>query len=127
MKESLKKAIAPYWSEERHGVVVPLLDIVLDANNIADNERWDAARTICAAAGQRMFTKQEAYILMWQKDAINAILKEHNGDLLDGWFWTDTEHEKGSAYVAWYVYFGSGYFGGFYKLNTFIVRAVAAL
>ena len=127
MKESLKKAIAPYWSEERHGVVVPLLDIVLDAKNIANDESWDSARTICAAAGQRMFTKQEAYILMWQKDAINAVLKEHHGDLLEGWFWTDTEHEKYSADSAWYVYFGSGGFNNNFKYHTCIVRAVAAL
>lgn len=118
---------SPYWDEERGGVVVPLLGIVLDARNIAGDETWDDARTLCAAAGQRMFTKQEAYLLMWQKEQINAILKEHHGDLLDGWFWTDTEHEKYSGYYAWYVYFGSGTFSSSNKHNTFTVRAVAAL
>lgn len=127
MKKTLKDMIAPYWSEERGGVVIPLLGIVLDAKNIANDENWDSARTLCAAAGERMFTKREAYVLMWQKDEINAILKEHHGDLLDGWFWTDTEHEKYSPANAWYVYFGSGYFNYFYKPNTYLVRAVAAL
>lgn len=118
----------PYWDEERGGVAIPLLGIVLDAKNLA-KEDWSSARTLCAAAGQRMFTKSEAYILMWQKDEINAILKEHNGDLLDGWFWTDTEDEdpEYSATVAWYVYFGSGHFYYDYKYNTYVVRAVAAL
>lgn len=116
----------PYWDEERGGVVVPLLGIVLDAKNIADDESWDNARTICAAAGQRMFTKKEAYILMWQKDEINALLKAHKGDLLDGWFWTDSEHEKYPTH-AWGVNFGSGYVNGSNKNNTFMVRAVAAL
>ena len=117
----------PYWDEERGGVVIPLLGIVLDAKNIANDENWDSARTLCAAAGQRMFTKKEAYVLMWQKDEINAILKEHHGDLLDGWFWTDTEHEKYSATGAWYVYFSTGGFNGTVKNYTCVVRAVAAL
>lgn len=127
MEKTLKDMIAPYWDEERGGVVIPLLGIVLDARNIANDENWDSARTLCAAAGQRMFTKREAYVLMWQKDEINAILKEHHGDLLDGWFWTDTEHEEYSATIAWCVYFGSGYFNFIYKSNTCTVRAVAAL
>ena len=118
----------PYWDEERGGVAIPLLGIVLDAKNLA-KEDWSSARTLCAAAGQRMFTKSEAYILMWQKDEINAILKEHNGDLLDGWFWTDTEDEdpEYSATYAWFVYFGSGNFRGTYKNYAYVVRAVAAL
>lgn len=118
----------PYWDEERGGVAIPLLGIVLDAKNLA-KEDWSSARTLCAAAGQRMFTKSEAYILMWQKDEINAILKEHNGDLLDGWFWTDTEDEdpEYSASIAWYVIFGGGYFYFNVKNSTYIVRAVAAL
>ena len=127
MKKTLKDMIAPYWSEERGGVVIPLLGIILDAKNIANDENWDSARTLCAAAGQRMFTKREAYVLMWQKDEINAILKEHDGDLLDGCYWTDTEHEKYSATFAWYVHFGSGYFNHFSKYYPFTVRAVAAL
>ena len=119
----------PYWDEERGGVAIPLLGIVLDAKNLAKKEDWSSARTLCAAAGQRMFTKSEAYILMWQKDEINAILKEHNGDLLDGWFWTDTEDEDPeiSATYAWFVTFGSGYFYSTYRNGTSIVRAVAAL
>ena len=114
----------PYWDEERGGVAIPLLGIVLDARNIAGDETWDNARTLCAAAGQRMFTKQEAYVLMLQKEQINAILKEHHGDLLDGLFWTDTEHEKYSAYYAWFVHFGIGLFSGYGKNYSLIVRAV---
>lgn len=127
MKKTLKDMIAPYWSEERGGVVIPLLGIVLDAKNLLDDASWTTARTMCAAASTRMFTKQEAYVLMWQKDEINAILKEHDGDLLDGCYWTDTEHEKYSAANAWYVHFGSGLFDVDRKHSTLTVRAVAAL
>ena len=127
MEKTLKDMIAPYWDEERGGVVIPLLGIVLDAKNIANDENWDPARTLCAAAGQRMFTKREAYVIWWQKDEITAILKEHHGDLLDGWFWTDTEHEKYSATYAWFVVFGTGGFNGDYKYGAYVVRAVAAL
>ncbi len=120
---------APYWDEERDGVVIPLLGIVLDARNISNSEDWKTGRTLCAAAGQRMFTKKEAYILMWLKDEINALLKEHHGDLLDGWFWTDTEDEdpRFSPASAWCVSFGSGYFYPGNKYNSYVVRAVAAL
>lgn len=119
----------PYWDEERGGVAIPLLGIVLDAKNLAEKEDWSSARTLCAVAGQRLFTKSEAYILMWQKDEINAVLKEHNGDLLDGWFWTDTEEEdpKHSATNAWYVSFRSSCFYDTQKYHVYTVRAVAAL
>lgn len=123
---ALRGGIAPYWSEERGGVVIPLLGIVLNAKNLLYDESWTDARTMCAAVSTRMFTKHEAYILMWQKDEINAILKEHDGDLLDGWYWTDTEDKKGLATNAWYVDFGSGYFSNG-KHRTLTVRAVAAL
>lgn len=127
MEEYLHKQAAPYWSDEKNGVVIPLLGVVLDAKNMSDKlQTWDKARALCAEAGRRMFTRQEAHILMWQKDRINAILQEHQGDLLDGWMWTDTEHEF-SAAIAWCVYFGSGYFTYGYKYDTYIVRAVAAL
>lgn len=125
---------APYWDDERAGVVIPPLGIVLDAKNLIDRAPWPSARTMCAAAGVRMFTKSEAHFLMWQKDAINAILKEHDGDPLDGWFWTDTEDKDPdySATDAWCAIFGpsslgSSNFGRGYKRSTFIVRTVAAL
>ena len=129
MKSNLKKQIAPYWDEERGGVVIPLLGIVLDAKKIAYKENWDSAHALCTAVGKRMFTKQEACVLMWQKDEINPILEEHHGELLDGWFWTDTKYENGFKTHAWYVVFGSGVFGSLYgyKYNTYIVRAVSAL
>lgn len=81
---------APYWSEEKNGVVIPLLDIVLDAKNACKTaKKWKDARPILESLNRRMFTRDEAYILLWQKDEINAILKEHNGELMDGFYWTD--------------------------------------
>ena len=115
---------APYWDEEREGVVVPLLDIVLDAKNLSKEEKtWREAMDLAADAGKRLFTRDEAYILLWQKDKINALLKEHGGDLLDTIFWTSLEC---SPTGAWSVNFGSGYVGVSYKYSTCMVRAVAA-
>ena len=94
---------APYWSEEKNGVVIPLLDIVLDAKNASKTQKkWNDARPILESLNHRMFTKDEAYILLWQKDEINAILKEHNGELMDGFYWTD-EYEPYESKV-WVAY-----------------------
>lgn len=86
----IRKMAAPYWIEEKNGVVIPLLDIVLDAKNASQKAKnWKDARTIIKSLNRRMFTRDEAYILLWQKEEINTILKEHNGDLMDSIYWTN--------------------------------------
>lgn len=116
----------PYWDDEEGGVVIPELHIVLDAKNLdgGHGHSWNEAMQLADAAGKRLFTRDEAYILMYHKDKINSILKEHKGDLLDGYFWSSLEYH---GTYAWGVYFGSGIFGSSIKNYTYIVRAVAAL
>ncbi len=116
----------PYWDEELQGVVIPELRFVLDAKNL-DNGRfhnWEEAQELAASAGKRLFTRDEAYILLYYKDKINSILGEHEGDLLDDFFWTSQEPSRAGA---WYVNFSSGVVYAYNKFYSYAVRAVAAL
>lgn len=116
----------PCWDDERNGVIIPELGIILDSKNLDGGTRhtWNEAMLIAKNSGKRLFTRDEAYVLMYHRDKINSILKEHNGDLLNDYFWSSLEYNEG---IAWYVFFGSGYFYGNNKSYTLIVRAVAAL
>ena len=125
----LAQLIAPAWDAERGGVYIPLLNIILQPKNLATESgehyiEWEEANRLAAVAGGRLFTKEEALLLYWQKDAINAILKEHGGELLDGYFWSSSEYNEP---YAWFVYFSSGDVGNIFKFNSLVARAVVAL
>lgn len=125
----LAQLIAPTWDEEHGGVYVPLLNIILQPKNLvsADGGRyheWAEANQLAKAAGGRLFTKDEAHILLWQKDAINAILEAHDGDPLSTYFWSSSEYSEN---IAWFVLFSSGYVYYVNKYLSFVARAVVAL
>lgn len=77
-------------------------------------------------AGKELPSKHEMFAILFFKDEINSILKEHGGDLLTEWAWASTEY---SANNAWGVHFDGGYVGYdfFYKFFNSYVRAVAAI
>ncbi len=125
----LAQLIAPTWDEEHGGVYVPLLNIIIQPRNLQNEEggrylQWAKAKQLAKAAGGRLFTRDEAYILLWQKDAINAILESHGGEILDGFFWSSSEY---SEYYAWTVSFSSGGVLSYNKYGSFVARAVVAL
>lgn len=115
-------SIAPYWDEERQGVVIPLIGKVLHAKCLGEAD-WEGAKKLAKEAGGELFSKKEGYILAYYKDKINELLEAHGGDKLEGWNWCSSE---GSALLAWFVYFNSGYIGGNDKYYTLYVRAVSA-
>ena len=117
---------APTWDEKNGGVYVPILNITIQAKNLLDEDGdpyhdWKKAKQLAEAAGGRLFTKDEAHILLFQKDAINALLKDHDGDLLDGIFWSSSEYNEA---IAWTVHFSSGSVGGSSKSYSVVARAV---
>lgn len=116
----------PYWDDELNGVVIPQLHVVLDAKNMDDGREhtWPEAMKMAANAGKRLFSRDEAHLLVYLKDSINALLEAHGGDPLDGYFWTSLEYNPANA---WCVGFGSGGTGNYSKGYTFTVRPVAAL
>lgn len=116
-------SIAPYWDEERQGVVIPLIGKVLQAKCLGEAD-WEGAKKLAKKAGGELFSKKEGYILAYYKDEINELLEAHGGDKLEGWNWCSSEY---SALAAWYVGFSSGNVGSYGKSGTDYVRAVSAL
>ena len=116
-------SIAPYWDEERKGVVIPLIGKVLHAKCLGKAD-WEGAKKLAKEAGRELFSKKEGYILAYYKDEINELLEAHGGDKLEGWNWCSSEP---SELFAWYVNFGDGYIGSYFKSFTYYVRAVSAL
>lgn len=115
-------SIAPYWDEERKGVVMPLIGKVLHAKCLGEAD-WEGAKKLAKEAGGELFSKKEGYILAYYKDEINELLEAHGGDKLKGWNWCSSEY---SALGAWYVSFGDGYVLNNLKCSANYVRAVSA-
>jgi len=115
-------SIAPYWNEERKGVVIPLIGKVLHAKCLGEAD-WEGAKKLAKKAGGELFSKKEGYILAYYKDEINELLEAHGGDKLEGWNWCSSEY---SGLLAWNVYFSSGYIDYDFKYYTNFVRAVSA-
>lgn len=117
--------IAPRWCEEQNGVFVPLIGKVLEAKNLTSAPMpWYNFMDLAKAKGKQIATKDELLQMYLQKDEINAILKEHDGDLLEGWFGSSSEYNRSSD---WVVYFGSGICYSTYKHISHSARAVAEL
>ena len=116
-------SIAPYWDEERKGVVIPLIGKVLHAKYLGEAD-WEGAKKLAKEAGGELFSKKEGYILAYYKDEINELLEAHGGDKLEGWNWCSSE---ASALYAWYVNFNDGYVFATSKYVAGYVRAVSAL
>lgn len=113
----------PYWDDELQAVVLPALRKRLLPKCLGEMT-WEKGMQAAADAGGKMFDKRESYYLLYWKDEINRILKEHGGDILQGLTWASLEV---SATGAWNVYFSSGNTFISYKFNSYYVRALAAL
>lgn len=115
--------IAPYWDDERNGVVIPLIGKVLHAKCLGEAD-WKGAKKLAKEAGGELFSKKEGYILAYYKDEINELLEAHGGDKLDDWNWCSSDV---SELRAWTVYFSDGGVYNACKYYTRYVRAVSAL
>ncbi|MGM9737115.1 MAG: hypothetical protein ACI3ZT_01720, partial [Candidatus Cryptobacteroides sp.] len=125
MDKNLQKMIAPRWCEEQNGVFVPLIGKVLEAKKLTPEPMtWYDFMDLAKAQGKQVATKEELLQMYLQKDEINAILKEHDGDLLEGWFGSSSEYDSNHE---WIVNFGSGNCVRTNKFNSYLARAVAAL
>ena len=116
-------SIAPYWDDERRGVVIPLIGKILHAKCLGESD-WEGAKKLAKEAGGELFSKKEGYILAYYKDEINELLEAHGGDKLEGWNWCSSEY---SALPAGPVNFTDGYVGYSIKCHACYVRAVSAL
>lgn len=117
--------IAPYWSKDHNGVVIPLLNKVLDAKNLSEEpQNWSKNKELAEQTGKELMTKEDFHVLYWQRNEINAILAEHEGDLLEGWFASSSEFNDANY---WVVNFGDGYGTITLKYYSEIARGLIAL
>lgn len=123
MNDKLKELIQPYWVEEQQGVYIPLIDKVLLKDNVPAMPYHDFME-YAKSNGVQIATRDELLQIYLQKDEINKILKEHNGDMLDTWFGSSSEYYSTRK---WFVNFGSGYCGTTFEFNSYVSRAVVDL
>lgn len=123
MKE-LKEQIQPYWIEEQGCVYIPLIDKILLKNNVPAMSYYDYME-YAKSNGVQIATKDELLQMYLQRDEINKILKEHNGDTL-AFDCFNSSSEFNSLYV-WFVYFDSGYCDYSNKSYPSVSRAVVDL
>lgn len=123
MNDKVKKIIQPYWVEEQQGVYIPLIDKVLLKDNVP---AMSYAKFIEYAKTNRVeiATKEELLQMYSQKDDINKILREHNGDMLDTWFGSSSKY---GLYSEWFIHFGSGYCGYTGNHYSYVSRVVVDL
>lgn len=123
MNNKLKELIQPYWVEEQQGVYIPLIDKVLLKDNVLAMSYYDYMK-YAKTNGVKIATKEELLQMYLQRDLINKILKEHNGDMLDTWFGSSSEYN--SLYVR-SVHFSTGSCGVASKHYLSVSRAVVDL
>ena len=122
-RQELLKEIKPVWVEGR-GVYIPIIGKVLGKEELApDGMTWKEALAAAKRVKGTIPTKDEWYIILYFRDEINALMKEHGARELCGYYWSSSEY---SQPYAWYVYFSSGNVGGNGKFTTNYVRAVSA-
>ena len=123
MDKQLQQMIAPRWIEEQQGVYIPLIDKVLLKDNVPEmpySDYMDYAKE----HNVQIATKEELLQMYIQKEEINSILEEHNGDSLNSWFGSSSEYYP---HYEWIVNFGSGYCYNTSKSFSNLSRAVVAL
>lgn len=115
----------PYWDEEHNGVFVPIINKVLDLNNLCiERKRWIDAMDLAKNAGKELPSREEMLILAYYEDEINEILAQHSGDPLMGWHWSRSEYNDRVARV---MLFRNGVMDNLSKVFTCYVRAVSSI
>ena len=99
-------------------IFIPLLGRTIAVDSIENEEKynWKQAMDYCKEHGLELPSKDDALILLWQFDKINALLRSMGKPEIskESWFWTKTEF---SATIAWYWSSGSWvYYSKFYSL-----------
>lgn len=86
-------------------IFLPLLGRTIAVDFIENEEKynWKQAMDYCKEHGLELPSKDDALILLWQFDKINALLRSKGKPEIssESWFWTKTEHPQLSATFAW--------------------------
>lgn len=90
----------PSWDEERKAVFIPIINKYIDFKNSEKEMKWDEAMAYAKKAGKELPSLHDMFAILFFKDEIGAILKEHSGDFLGGWAWTSTEDGIGHVWLV---------------------------
>lgn len=116
--------IQPYWVESQQGVYIPLINKVLLKDNVPIMPYKDYMEYARYNKVQ-IATKDELLQMYLQKNEINKILKEHNGNTLAfDWFGSSSEHH---SYSVWAIHFDTGCSTSVFKDISYLSRAVVGL
>lgn len=115
--------IQPYWVESQQGVYIPLINKVLLKDNVPAMP-YDDFMEYAKTNGVQIATKDELLQMYLQKDKINKILKEHNGDMLNTWFGSSSEC---NSLNEWFVNLSSSFCFITGKSCSYASRAVVDL
>ena len=123
MNNKLKEIIQPYWVKEQQGVYIPLIDKVLLKDNVPAMSYYDYME-YAKSNGVKIATRDELLQMYLQKDEINKILREHNGNILDTWVGSSSEY---NLYCVFIITFGIGYCHHAFKSYPYVSRTVVDL
>jgi len=95
--------IHPRLTWDKKGIYIPLIERTIAIEHIIPDEEttWQEATDYCEFVALKLPTKEEALILAWQWDEINAFLDSVGENTLKKniSFWTNT---RSSTEYAWY-------------------------
>lgn len=99
-----------------------MIDKVLLKDNVPAMS-YDDYMKYAKTNGVKIATKEELLQMYLQRDEINKILKEHNGDIFNAWVGSSSEYGSDNL---WFVNFGSGDCGGTNKSYSNVSRAIVS-
>ena len=116
--------IQPYWVESQQGVYIPLINKVLLKDNVPIMPYKDYMEYARYNKVQ-IATKDELLQMYLQRDEINKILKEYNGDTLSfNLFGSSSEYK---SFYAWAVNLDAGHCTTIDKVISYVSKAVVDL
>lgn len=125
---SLRELIEPALNDDGSAIEIPLLgrSIAIDAIDNEEDYTWLQAMDYCKGKGLELPSRDDALILIWQLDKINALLRSLGKDEIskESWFWTKIEHPRASVPGAWHWRGGSWNNPNHYLAKTFSYAVV---
>lgn len=101
------------------------VDMFIEAHNLDDGKtyNWRNAMNRLEELGKFTFDKHQMYLMAAYIEQINAKLKEIGGEEIDGYCWSSSENNSGTALL---LHFNDGYINYSSKFSCFTVRPCAA-
>lgn len=97
------------YDEERNAVYCGNLrgkDLWVNISEPVKTMTWEEAMDYAEEQGGYLPSIDELTMLYLNKDVINEVIKKHDGDIINGWYWSSSEY---SSDYYWYLNMNNGY------------------